>query len=89
MKLDVTDVVITIMTDRVIIVAIANVTDATNLIVKIYMNGETLFRLKIRPAVAKIIPGSHNILKELKFNISKSECHVIISMAFFLLLFLG
>ena len=42
-----------------------------------------LFHLVTRPAVAKIINASHKFSKELKFNISKSECHVIICMAFF------
>ena len=42
-----------------------------------------LFHSVTRPAVAKIINASHKFSKELKFNISKSECHVIICMAFF------
>lgn len=42
-----------------------------------------LFHSVTRPVVAKIINASHKFSKELKFNISKSECHVIICMAFF------
>ena len=39
--------------------------------------------LEIKRADVKIINVNHNFCKDLKFYISKSECHVIICMAFF------
>ena len=47
------------------------------------LTDEALFLSVIRPVVAKTINVSHNFSKDLKFNISKSECHVIICMALF------
>lgn len=82
------DVAIVIVTATDVETVIAAVTDGAAITVNVTtiaaLKGVRLFPLEIRPVAVKTTKVSHNFLKELKFNISKLECHVIIlCMAFF------
>ncbi len=79
----VTEEVNVIVTEDVKVTAIVTDGVRTTVIMTAALTDAISFPSEIRPAAVKTINDRHNFSKDLKFNISKSECHVIICMAFF------
>ena len=58
-----------------------NAKEDVNVIMTADVKEGLIFPSAIRPVVVKTDRISHDFSKELKFNISKTECHVIIAYA--------